>query len=98
MVAAISGYAVAGGLELALLCDLRVMEDTAVLGLYGRRFGKFKERSTTCWTIFYLNNNSEGNWMNKLLMKVLYIDEMYKYIIYCQINTLRFSNGMSFSK
>lgn len=41
MVASISGYAVAGGLELALLCDLRVMEDTAIMGLYGRRFGKF---------------------------------------------------------
>lgn len=40
MVAGISGYAVAGGLELALLCDLRVMEDTAIMGLYGRRFGK----------------------------------------------------------
>ncbi|CAG9856988.1 unnamed protein product [Phyllotreta striolata] len=38
-VAAINGYAVAGGLELALLCDLRVVEDTAVLGLYERRFG-----------------------------------------------------------
>lgn len=41
MVAGISGYAVAGGLELALLCDLRVVEDTAIMGLYGRRFGKF---------------------------------------------------------
>ncbi|XP_044259548.1 probable enoyl-CoA hydratase echA8 [Tribolium madens] len=39
MVAAISGYAVAGGLELALMCDLRVMEETAVLGVYCRRFG-----------------------------------------------------------
>ncbi|XP_050312919.1 probable enoyl-CoA hydratase echA8 [Anthonomus grandis grandis] len=38
-VAALSGYTVAGGLELALMCDLRVMEDTAVIGLYGRRFG-----------------------------------------------------------
>ncbi|CAH2009811.1 unnamed protein product [Acanthoscelides obtectus] len=38
-VAAVNGYAVAGGFELALLCDLRVMEDTAVMGLYGRRFG-----------------------------------------------------------
>ncbi|ENN72955.1 hypothetical protein YQE_10426, partial [Dendroctonus ponderosae] len=39
MIAALSGYAVAGGLELALLCDLRVMEETAVVGLYARRFG-----------------------------------------------------------
>ncbi|XP_066248552.1 probable enoyl-CoA hydratase echA8 [Euwallacea similis] len=39
MVASLSGYTVAGGLELALLCDLRVMEETAVLGLYERRFG-----------------------------------------------------------
>lgn len=45
MVASISGYAVAGGLELALLCDLRVMEDTAIMGLYGRRFGKFCYRN-----------------------------------------------------
>lgn len=41
MVAAISGYAVAGGLELALMCDLRVIEETAILGVYNRRFGKF---------------------------------------------------------
>lgn len=39
MVAALSGYTVASGLELALLCDLRVMEETAVIGFYGRRFG-----------------------------------------------------------
>ncbi|XP_018571886.1 uncharacterized protein LOC108911430 isoform X2 [Anoplophora glabripennis] len=39
MVAAINGYAVAEGLELALMCDLRVMEETAVVGFYGRRFG-----------------------------------------------------------
>ncbi|KAF7283839.1 hypothetical protein GWI33_022876 [Rhynchophorus ferrugineus] len=39
MVAALSGYTVGLGLELALLCDLRVMEETAVIGLYGRRFG-----------------------------------------------------------
>jgi enoyl-CoA hydratase len=39
VVAAISGHAVAGGLELALWCDLRVAEETAVLGVYCRRWG-----------------------------------------------------------
>lgn len=39
VIAAVSGYAVAGGLELALWCDLRVMEETAVMGVFCRRFG-----------------------------------------------------------
>jgi enoyl-CoA hydratase len=39
VVAAISGHAVAGGLELALWCDLRVAEEDAVLGVFCRRFG-----------------------------------------------------------
>jgi len=39
VIAAISGYAVAGGLELALWCDMRVMEQTAVFGVFCRRFG-----------------------------------------------------------
>lgn len=39
IIAAISGHAVAGGLELALLCDLRVVDETAVFGVYCRRFG-----------------------------------------------------------
>lgn len=39
VVAAISGYAVAGGLELALWCDLRVMEEDAVVGVFCRRWG-----------------------------------------------------------
>ena len=38
-IAAISGYAVAGGLELSLLCDMRIMEEDAIMGVFCRRFG-----------------------------------------------------------
>ncbi len=39
VIAAVAGHAVAGGLELALLCDLRVVEESAVFGVFCRRFG-----------------------------------------------------------
>jgi enoyl-CoA hydratase len=39
VLAAIEGPAVAGGMELALWCDLRVMAEDAVMGIYCRRFG-----------------------------------------------------------
>ena len=39
VIAAVSGAAVAGGMELALWCDLRVVEEDAYFGVYCRRFG-----------------------------------------------------------
>jgi len=39
VIAAVSGVAVAGGMELALWCDMRVMEEDAFFGVYCRRFG-----------------------------------------------------------
>ena len=39
VIAAVAGPAVAGGMELALWCDIRVMEDSAYIGVYCRRWG-----------------------------------------------------------
>lgn len=39
VIAAVEGHAVAGGLELACWCDLRVADETAVFGVFCRRFG-----------------------------------------------------------
>ena len=39
VIAAVSGYAVAGGLELSLLADMRVVEEDAIFGVFCRRWG-----------------------------------------------------------
>ena len=39
VIAAVAGHAVAGGLELALWCDLRIVEQSAVMGVFCRRWG-----------------------------------------------------------
>lgn len=39
MIAAIAGYCVAGGLELACWCDLRIADESAIFGCFERRFG-----------------------------------------------------------
>ena len=40
VIAAVEGYAVAGGMELSLMCDMRIVDEHAIMGIFCRRFGK----------------------------------------------------------
>lgn len=40
VVAAVSGHALGPGFDLALWCDFRILEDTALMGGYAKRFGE----------------------------------------------------------
>lgn len=48
VIAAVSGYAVAGGLELACMCDMRVVEESAIMGVFCRRFGEWALQEIAC--------------------------------------------------
>ena len=47
VIAAIAGYACAGGLGIALFCDIRIIDDTAVFGVFSRRWGVPMSDGTT---------------------------------------------------
>ena len=47
LIAAVAGHAVAGGLGLALYCDIRIVDTTAVFGVFCRRFGVPMSDGTT---------------------------------------------------
>jgi len=47
VIAAVEGHAVAGGLGIALWCDIRIVDDTAVFGVYCRRWGVPMSDGTT---------------------------------------------------
>ena len=40
VIGALEGHAVAGGMELALMCDLRVAAEDTIMGIFNRRFGR----------------------------------------------------------
>ena len=47
VIAAIEGHACAGGLGVALFCDIRIVDDTAVVGVFSRRWGVPMSDGTT---------------------------------------------------
>ncbi|KAM7370062.1 hypothetical protein PAMP_011347 [Pampus punctatissimus] len=71
LIAAVSGFAVAGGLELTLLADLRVVEESAVMGVFCRRwqqpegipggFGVKKKPSEACCAALMWTNGNHND-------------------------------------
>lgn len=57
LIAAVSGFAVAGGLELALLADLRVVEESAIMGVFCRRFGTSQQHRANLFRCLGQNCN-----------------------------------------
>ncbi|KAK5898341.1 hypothetical protein CgunFtcFv8_015765 [Champsocephalus gunnari] len=70
LIAAVSGFAVAGGLELALLADLKLVEESAVMGVFCRRFDGSSRRESLvalesknlealCTALMWANSNQK---------------------------------------
>ena len=53
VIGAVEGHAVAGGMELALLCDLRVAAEGATMGMFNRTFGKYQR--FLCCLLLHVN-------------------------------------------
>lgn len=79
MIAAVSGYAVAGGMEIALMCDLRVVEETATFGIYCRRFGKC---SCLLLAIDNVINYMQISTVNSINSYIQVISEHYPYCFF----------------
>lgn len=79
MIAAVSGYAVAGGLELSLLADLRVVEQCAIFGVFCRRFGMFPDKiSTDIGEARFKKNPKKQPF--ELLSHCLHVQNLYLYM------------------
>lgn len=96
LIAAVSGFAVAGGLELALLADLRVMEESAVMGVFCRRFGTsdtwchFTAAQCFTWDL----SRWSGDWTSSLHFFCYHCTALAALLLLCSM--LRFSESLWF--